>query len=366
MPSLDEQSETIQDQICGAALGTESWDCVLRSLERVFHARGSGLLHEWKQGGGWGVTTISPEFHQTYFAHYAGLHPLMKRTWTLPSGSVQNIPMVMPLAEYRRSEFYADWARPQGFEDMINIRIDTSTDSMTSLALAGPSSGGVFSPSDISSLRRWLVPHLRRGLRMHQHLALARADRDVFGDALDRSPRGVFVIDLAGKILFANRVGLQLLATGDALRSQHGVITAASAAGTGALHRLMAAAVAGSAPGACTLRRPGGELPVLVDALPIRSAAAFEGLPAPRLLLVATDPAQGREPSVAAVRAVFGTTESEALVAIRIAKGEGVPAVAVALGVSATTVRTHLKSVFDKTGTHRQAQLAWLLARLPT
>jgi DNA-binding CsgD family transcriptional regulator len=57
-------------------------------------------------------------------------------------------------------------------------------------------------------------------------------------------------------------------------------------------------------------------------------------------------------------------TEAEAAVAQRIARGEGLPVVAAALGVSPSTARTHLKHTFDKTGTHRQAELAALLARL--
>jgi DNA-binding CsgD family transcriptional regulator len=65
-----------------------------------------------------------------------------------------------------------------------------------------------------------------------------------------------------------------------------------------------------------------------------------------------------------ALRTAFGLTEAEAAVAQRIARGEGLPVVAAALGVSPSTARTHLKHTFDKTGTHRQAELAALLARL--
>ncbi|MFC7738275.1 helix-turn-helix transcriptional regulator [Roseomonas sp. GCM10028921] len=64
------------------------------------------------------------------------------------------------------------------------------------------------------------------------------------------------------------------------------------------------------------------------------------------------------------LRTAFGLTEAEAAVAQHVARGEGLPVVAAALGVSSSTARTHLKHTFDKTGTHRQAELAALLARL--
>jgi len=40
----------------------------------------------------------------------------------------------------------------------------------------------------------------------------------------------------------------------------------------------------------------------------------------------------------------------------------GVPDIATALGISESTVRTHVKRLFDKTSTHRQADLVKLVA----
>jgi hypothetical protein len=41
-----------------------------------------------------------------------------------------------------------------------------------------------------------------------------------------------------------------------------------------------------------------------------------------------------------------------------------VDGVAIALGMTPNAARSHLKKVFDKADPHRQAELAWLLARL--
>jgi DNA-binding CsgD family transcriptional regulator len=40
----------------------------------------------------------------------------------------------------------------------------------------------------------------------------------------------------------------------------------------------------------------------------------------------------------------------------------GVPDIAAALGISESTVRTHLKRLFEKTSTHRQVDLVKLVA----
>jgi len=57
----------------------------------------------------------------------------------------------------------------------------------------------------------------------------------------------------------------------------------------------------------------------------------------------------------------FGFTLCEARVALLIAKGCSPSRVASKLGISLNTVRSHLKRVFAKSDTHRQAELVLLL-----
>ncbi|WP_433716068.1 LuxR C-terminal-related transcriptional regulator [Nocardia sp. CA-084685] len=54
-------------------------------------------------------------------------------------------------------------------------------------------------------------------------------------------------------------------------------------------------------------------------------------------------------------------TAAEARVAAAAFRGEGSPSIAKELAVSANTVRTHRQHVFEKTGTHRQAELVRVL-----
>ena len=53
----------------------------------------------------------------------------------------------------------------------------------------------------------------------------------------------------------------------------------------------------------------------------------------------------------------FGLTPAQARLAIHLVEGNSLRSSAKALGVKYETVRTYLKSVFQKTGTHRQAEL---------
>ena len=61
------------------------------------------------------------------------------------------------------------------------------------------------------------------------------------------------------------------------------------------------------------------------------------------------------------LRRIYGLTRAESQVAMRVLNGDGLAPIAEELSVSLTTVRTHLQRIFDKTGTHRQAELVRLL-----
>jgi DNA-binding CsgD family transcriptional regulator len=65
---------------------------------------------------------------------------------------------------------------------------------------------------------------------------------------------------------------------------------------------------------------------------------------------------------VEAISRHFSLTPAELRVLIAIVEVGGVPEVASVLGVSETTVRTHLRHLFEKTQTTRQADLVRLVA----
>lgn len=60
----------------------------------------------------------------------------------------------------------------------------------------------------------------------------------------------------------------------------------------------------------------------------------------------------------------FGLTPSETRVAMLIGRGNSAKQAAEIIGVKHQTVRNQLKTVFEKTDTHRQSALAVLITKL--
>ena len=70
---------------------------------------------------------------------------------------------------------------------------------------------------------------------------------------------------------------------------------------------------------------------------------------------------QSETSHIARCRARFDLTEAQARLALFLAEGGTITEFATAMGVKTSTVRTHLKAIFAKTGVGRQAELAILL-----
>jgi DNA-binding CsgD family transcriptional regulator len=78
-------------------------------------------------------------------------------------------------------------------------------------------------------------------------------------------------------------------------------------------------------------------------------------------IVLLTDPERVQGPSGALLRRLYRLTPAEARLAARIGQGEALADAAAALGISVGTARIHLKRIFGKTGTSRQAQLVQLI-----
>ena len=81
--------------------------------------------------------------------------------------------------------------------------------------------------------------------------------------------------------------------------------------------------------------------------------------------MVLSDPERGPQTPAALLHALFGLTPAEARVASALAAGQDLEGIRAALGVGRETVRTHLRRIYEKTDTRRQAELVRLLHTLP-
>lgn len=106
-----------------------------------------------------------------------------------------------------------------------------------------------------------------------------------------------------------------------------------------------------------------GKTSLVVEALPTAGIIA-DTFRSTSAVLIVSDPDRRCAPSSNKLRAAFHLTPAEAKIAALLAAGVDPGSISDELQISRETVRTHIKAIFAKTETHRQAELVAVLSCL--
>lgn len=275
----------------------------------------------------------------------------------------------VPLASFTATAFYQEWWRPAGFSTaplVTNLFADGAPGHFA--AHRKPNQA----PFDGSQKRLFaaLAQHLVRAAALQRRLHCLTIANDSALTVLDGLQQGVLLVDEQARILFVNRAAGALLDARDGLRLEAGALYACDDGDTQALHRLVASCANAHAAtgygGTVILRHRVGQLPLKVLVTPILPETAAVASTAPFsqravAMILLSDPGVEMQARARALRERFGFTQAEAAFALEIIKGDGRQASAHRLGISVGTARSHLSSIFGKTGARRQAELVRLL-----
>jgi DNA-binding CsgD family transcriptional regulator len=215
------------------------------------------------------------------------------------------------------------------------------------LCVSKPKGAADFNGKDVATLRH-LVPHLSLALGLKERLAGLEIYATDIRVALDRLEDGLLLLDARARPVFINREGEVMLAAEPGLN-------AALAELTGARRHILRQG------GAFDVLRD-GRSPLRLRVAPIGAEGQASWLPDQAVAAVfLSDPDAAARRCGEALALSYALTPAETRFAVEIAKGDGRAAAARRLGISPLTARAHLSRIFEKTGTHRQAELVRLL-----
>ncbi|MGH1571824.1 helix-turn-helix transcriptional regulator [Methylobacterium sp. P31] len=103
-----------------------------------------------------------------------------------------------------------------------------------------------------------------------------------------------------------------------------------------------------------------GRRPLIMSCVPV----PVLGDDGPHSVLLLIDLDATPLPTTSCLEQIFGLTRAEARLTLLLVAGNTLTEIAEMLHLSVATVRTQLKSAFEKTHTHRQAELVVLVSRL--
>ena len=357
MAKRDGQSDAVIDGIYASVLESSSVSEMQRLLGETLDAPASTMLRIDE-----GVTPVcwlgfDPGTPASYSDHYHQNDPWIAAGMSIPLGTGLNVERLVPRERYLNSEFYQDFMRHNGNATQLMglmFAADTGLYSLTFMRLDGQRD---FTEEDERRFARW-SPHLRRAFATRERLELQT--QVAFGaDAVRADVDVVHVlVDAELAVRWMSR---------DDLSATPGVTARCRATGPMRIEALRPHTQQQllQAVGDATDRRPplSGAVPlgddfILVDPCPVADGAK------PLALLHLPDRSAVEARAVERATGLFQLTSSEAALCRRLMHGDTMEAHADAMGLSPWTVRTHLRNVFGKTGTSRQAELVALLYRL--
>ena len=305
---------------------------------------------------------VDPHFQRTYNEHYqsVNLHIIRARPLFTP-GRVVSSHTLCTDDEVLRSEYYQDFLRPQDWFYPFGGRISSTKSSLAVVNFLHSRRQGPCTPEQ-QGLLEALLPHFARAIRLHQTVGTALA-------AMDLLPTGILITSGSGKVLFHNAAAHRLIGLGDGLTLSATGLVCADRRANSELRRLLAQVAqtskgqGTSAGGVVAVNRISSKRPYSIVVSPIRWFPEKFGSDQARVILFVSDPESGNQGIEAMARNLYGLTTAEARLARILTEGRSLDDACDELHIRRTTARTQLRSVFDKLGVNRQAELVALLLR---
>jgi DNA-binding CsgD family transcriptional regulator len=312
------------------------------------------------------VTSAGLPLHlqEIYNSFYSKLDP-----WRLPGergylpGQVLLSDEVCPFCLLKESRFFTDYLRSAGWAHAITTVISRAQDEAVVLTAGRDENSG---PFDQAAKRRAeaLAPYLIQASLVQEKCGTSSASQAF----LNKYPMGLVFLSAEGRSLYTNRAAETIFEKKDGLLLRQGRVRAISSTTDTALQKAMLRILDPTPDGgvseAMLINRKSTKRPyhVVISA----TVSEIQGLShRTRAILTIADPDEMQNEHPSLFSRLYGMTSREAELTSKLCLGKTIEESAMELNITYHTARTHLRRIYDKTGTSRQTDLVLLLARLP-
>jgi len=365
MKTPSEQTDKVLDLIYDAAAENELWCSALTAIADLTGSQG-GILF----GVSFAQQKIFFDFNgrlnEDCNRAYQERH--MKNPWASymehqPVGRLVQSDEIIDISELRSSAFYDEVLRPQNVAHNGMMALAARDDFRAAFNICRSAQQGPLGPDETRILES-LTPHLRRSMLLGFRLDGYRNLQRLAFDALDQLADGVVILDRRSHVIFANTAARTYEASGVLdFRGRMSLVRRSQR-----LTDLIGEALQGKPGGCMSVPRDdhGQRLTIIVSSIRGKDIGRFAdaALKDAAVLLFVIDPANRKSVSLTSLRDAYGLTLAEARVALASVSGNTMTETASLLALSPNTVKTHLRHVFAKTDTSRQAELSALIASI--
>lgn len=341
----------------------DSWGAFLSELAEAipatYYAFGAGVLPAHSRNLDFPYSSFGPRQHRARVVDptpYASFDPFVG----LPEGQPVTLREFIPAARLERNPFFKDYLEVIDLVHVLGIDLCLPGTYEARLRILRSRAKGDFSASEKKTCED-LVPHLRVAARMHVRLDSLAAERSLYAEALRELTAAMVMLGSEGEVVHMTRIAERVLGRTAGITvvdrrlilddaGEHECFAAMTARALDASRRS-----GPSMPEALRLARscPDQEVWLTVRPLPVGTSPG----PAFRVAVGLGGEPERPEACPEAVQKLLGLTRAEATIALALARGKSVKDAAREFSISISTARTHMRSIFRKTGINRQTEL---------
>jgi DNA-binding CsgD family transcriptional regulator len=366
--------KTLFDFIYEASLECDLWPSVLVRLADAIGAAQVAMSSLDRHANVFAAIAprLDADMLTSYKEHWAFHDPALAEATTRPVGKIYTLDSLMPRDKFAATPVFNEFWRPAELSlDTLGATLLVQ-DQLSALICFSNRAGKAITAEQIHTFET-VLPHLVGSVRISRRLLDLEFKDVVAAEQLETLPHGALLVDTSARVIYANDAAKFMLEEGRGIFLDNGRLAAIG--GSENLQRLIASC-ARTPP---LFSGPGGEIeipreapcaPIHVTVVQLRPKVHVPDVPwtsrgAPVAIVIACDPGLDRQSREIIMRRRFGLTSAESALAVEILKGDGRTAAARRCGITCGTAKTHLASIFEKTGTHRQAELVRVLLAAP-
>lgn len=351
-----DEFSTLLAALYGDLLGPAPWECFLRGFATWLDATYATLILTAP-----GMTTpgtiLTPDAPASKAEDYAESFFASDPFKGLPEGKVTAFAEFLGGEASRDSDFYRDFLAEAGGDQVLGVDLHFDSGFEARLRATRDRSLPDFGMVERAAFQA-IVPHLRTAIRLFERLQASGAEHGVYRGAVEQMGVAAIILDREGRVVRTNAVADRLIEAADGIVVADWRLRLRDAGLRRMVEAMLRSLDKDPAPLRFRIERAaGGDLAVV--AKPIAAPAFMRGGAA--LALFISDPNQDARLDPEAVRDLFQLTRMEANLAVSLVNGRSLVDAADALGIAHNTARSHLRSIFAKTGARRQSQLVHLL-----
>lgn len=370
-PSIAARIAPLLPAIYAAATDPGRWPEVLAGVVGLMQGhRGIIFTHQAtpEQNGLWVLHEMREAWVREYAERFHAYDIWMQRGYSLGlfvPGNVFTSDDLLPRDEFLASVFYREFLTKQDIRDLCCAVLHDGREPdlpIVNIAIYRPHDRPLFD-ADAKALLGALARHLREASRIGFRIATLKHDLDAMQNMMDSIAPALVLLDAQGQVVSLNRPARTIIEHGDGIGLANRRLVIPNASGRGFASLLCPD---GAQAPLLRLARPSGKSAYWVARVPLPPSG--ETPPDSRRACVALtlhDSAAAGEIDGASFARMHGLSKAETRLLGMLMAHDTLPSIAQALDLSINTVRSQLRAVLEKTGTHRQTELLRTLMTWP-